>query len=80
TYWARLEAPFRQYLADSDDPERAAGQWHQVLRRIAWEAWELALLGVGEGAAALRAASIAKRILLAALRPLEPPTPQENPA
>lgn len=80
TYWARLEAPFRQYLAELDDPERATGQWHQALRRITWEAWNLALLGVGNGAAALRAASIAKRILLAALRPLEPPTPQENPA
>ena len=76
TYWARLEAPFRQYLAELDDPERATLNWRRALRRTAWDAWELALLGVGDGAAALRAASLAGGILVAALKPLEPQQPQ----
>ncbi|BDP42574.1 CRISPR-associated protein CasA/Cse1 [Deinococcus aetherius] len=71
TFWARLEAPFRQYLAALDDsPPAAAREWRRTLTRTAWDAWTLACQGVGEGAAALRAASIAKGILVSTLKPL----------
>lgn len=82
TYWSRLEAPFRQYLTDLDgpSPEQALANWHQALRRTVWEAWDLAPIGVGNGAAALRAASIAKRLLVAALKSLDLAPAQENSA
>lgn len=71
TFWARLEAPFRQYLAALDDsPTDAAAEWRRTLTRTAWDAWALACQGVGDGAAALRAASIAKGILVSTLKSL----------
>ena len=71
TFWARLEAPFRQYLAELDtSPEMAKASWRGAVVRTAWDAWALACTGVGEGAAGLRAASIAKGILVSALKPL----------
>ncbi|PTA68499.1 type I-E CRISPR-associated protein Cse1/CasA [Deinococcus arcticus] len=77
TFWARLEAPFRQYLAALDDsPTEAAAEWRRTLTRTAWNAWAFACQGVGEGAAALRAASLAGGLLASALKDLAPP-PEE---
>lgn len=73
TFWSRLEAPFRQYLAQVDeDAAQARQMWRSALVRTAWDAWKLACVGVGEGAVGLRAASIAEKILNAALKPLQP--------
>lgn len=73
TFWSRLEAPFRQYLASVDaGAAQARKMWRKNLVRTAWDAWNLACVGVGEGAAGLRAASIAEKILSAALQPLQP--------
>ena len=89
TFWARLEAPFRQYLTEVDaSPQQARAHWRRAIVCTAWDAWALACTGVGEGAAELRAASIAERILAAALKSLLPnqdtvsqanTTPQEEP-
>lgn len=71
TFWSRLEAPFRQYLASVDaGAAQARKVWRKNLVRTAWDAWNLACVGVGEGAAGLRAASMAKGILIAALSTL----------
>ena len=73
TFWARLETPFREYLRHLDAaPAQAQPQWQRTLTRTAWDAWALACQGVGEGAAGLRAASIAGGVLAATLASLQP--------
>jgi len=72
TYWSQMEAPFQAYLAQLDDPESAGAQWQRAVRQTAWMAWELACRGVGDGGPALRAGSVAGRILATALKALQP--------
>ncbi|WP_102126296.1 type I-E CRISPR-associated protein Cse1/CasA [Deinococcus planocerae] len=57
TFWARLEAPFRVYLAALDlDAGEALAAWHRTLTHAAWDAWALALEGVGDSRANASAA------------------------
>lgn len=46
-YWAALEAPFRVFLAELDDPEPALSHWKAAVTREARRAWELNLQGAG---------------------------------
>lgn len=60
-YWAALELPFYELIADlprNTQPARAA--WAAVVRRAAWEALEGVIAGLGEDPASLKAAVIAR--------------------
>lgn len=70
-FWSRLETPFRQYLAEVDtDPAQAKQAWQKALKDAAKQAWQAALTGMGQNARSLRAATLAERLLLAAIRSL----------
>lgn len=79
-YWAQLETPFRTYLAALDgDVGAAQAGWRTALARTARSAWATAVVGVGDGATALRAVQKAEGLLLAVLRTLTPSPSQGEP-
>lgn len=79
-YWSRLEAPFRQYLAEVDiDPTQAQQHWQESVRDAAEQAWQTAIRGVGQSGASLRALAKAEPLLHTALKTFQPVQQGANP-
>lgn len=67
-YWAALELPFRRLLVDLPAaPAAATAVWHEVTRRVAWQALEETITLAGDDGWALKAAVHARGQLAAGL-------------
>jgi len=55
-FWQQLEVPFLNFLSDLPNQPGALKTWQETVRRVAWDALELAAAAAGTDAAALKAA------------------------
>lgn len=69
-YWSLLDPSFRQFLMQAQEPE-AERDWYQSIVRAAKQGWKLALAGLGDDAAALKADAMAEILFRRLLGPLE---------